>query len=85
MSVRASELMQAAKWELLPPQQDSGDGIPHATHHGTLTIMGCELECYRLSNGQNIFTEESLLKFFGIDSMADILETPKDSKESEAR
>ena len=58
-------LLDQAEWEILPPQNVESDGLPVATHRGILRIGSFELECFQLSNGKRVFTEESLAKFFG--------------------
>ncbi len=35
-------------------------GLPYETHRSILQIGNIELECVQLSNGQRVFTEESL-------------------------
>lgn len=62
MSEMTEAMFEGIEWEILPPQEP-GD-IPYAVKHGFLTIMGKQLECYVLSNGQRIFTAESLERFF---------------------
>lgn len=37
------------------------DGVPYATHEGKLNIGGFEFECYQLSNGARVISEESLM------------------------
>lgn len=41
------------------------DGIPCATHKGTLKIGDIELDCYQLSDGQRVFDADSVMRFFG--------------------
>jgi len=53
------------KWDLLPPQEESGDGIPYATHEGILEIVGKKLRCYRLSNGQAVIHADDMRELFG--------------------
>lgn len=66
-------MLDAVEWKPVDreglPAVD-GD-IPYATHHGTLKIGECELECVVLNTGERLFTEESIERFFGILNAAD--------------
>jgi hypothetical protein len=59
------QILDAITWEPIANTLPTS-GLPYVTHRGLLTIGSCELECLQLSDGQRIFTEESLLKFFGL-------------------
>lgn len=37
--------------------------LPHVTHEGVLHIMGHNIKCFRLSNGQAVFEKEDFDKF----------------------
>ncbi|HEX2881586.1 MAG TPA: hypothetical protein VHO25_18785 [Polyangiaceae bacterium] len=60
-------MMNTVEWKAIqsdvPPL--AGDDLPYATHEGKLEIGGFEFQCYQLSNGARVISEESLLKFFG--------------------
>lgn len=64
------KMLDAVTWR---PLTDSGvaaetaetidPAMPFATHQGDLVIGGSTLTVYRLSNGQRVFSEESILRF----------------------
>lgn len=59
-------MMEGLEWVEIegdPPKDD--DGIPYATHKGTLKIGDIELQCYQLSDGQRVFDADSVMRFFG--------------------
>ena len=58
------DILNNLTWEPVGWSGEPSD-LPHVTHRGILRIGNQELECFQLSNGQRIFTEESLMKFFG--------------------
>lgn len=62
-------MLDGATWRPLPPIEKTGEDIPHATHEGVLKIGDETLRCYQLSNGQRVFAEEDVCRFFGVDSM----------------
>ena len=71
----ADRLLQSVNWlPLQNTQPATNDGIPVATHTGILKIGEHELECFQLSNGQRLISEESLSKFFGADFRTEVLE-----------
>jgi hypothetical protein len=65
-------MLDGTEWIMVEPPTDEeikdaqSTGVPYVTHIGTLNIMGSELVCCQLSNGQRVFTEESIMKFFGM-------------------
>ena len=66
MTTPADAIMNTVEWiecEGDEPQVD--DGIPYATHKGTLKIGDIELECYQLSDGRRVFDADSVAKIFG--------------------
>lgn len=58
------QILDDAKWEALPEQTPSDDGIPHATHRGELTIAGKKLVLFQLSDGRRVIEGKSLEAFF---------------------
>jgi hypothetical protein len=53
-------LDQQAVWVACdPPEYPNPLGLPYPTHEGTVNILGYELQCFQLSNGQRIFEKES--------------------------
>ena len=52
-------------WEPVPFSGDTTSRLPYVTHRGMLTIGDFTLECLQLSNGERVFTKETLDKFFG--------------------
>ena len=59
------DILNNLTWEPVPREGERASDLPHVTHRGVLRIGSRELECLQLSNGQRIFTEESLMKFLG--------------------
>lgn len=64
------ELFSAAAWEpintgvtIAERLKAEADGVPYATHRGIIKIAGLELECFQLSTGDRIVTEESIVAF----------------------
>ena len=57
-------IWDAVQWEILPKPEGDDSELPYATHRGFINIMGKQLECYQLSNGQRIFTADSVEEFF---------------------
>jgi hypothetical protein len=49
------------------PQED--ELLPYATHTGKLEIMGVEIVCFRLSDGQALIAPESMAALFGFESV----------------
>ena len=47
-----------------PDGPDNHDGLPYATHEGVLDIMGHKMRCYRLNNGQAVFSADDVEAFF---------------------
>lgn len=63
-------MFDGAQWVAIEnPQID--ENLPFATHTGKLEIMGVEVVCYRLSNGQALIAPESMAALFGFDSVAE--------------
>lgn len=42
-----------------------GDGLPYATHEGTLVLGPYSIHVYQLSDGKRVFSEESIKAVFG--------------------
>jgi hypothetical protein len=57
------QLLNQLEWEVLPEIEDQA-GELYATHIGTLQLMGLELRCYRLNNGQAVFDADDIARFF---------------------
>jgi hypothetical protein len=60
-------MMETIQWSSIwinEPPPTPEDGIPYATHEGTLNIGGFEFHCYQLSDGKRVISEESMVKFF---------------------
>jgi len=66
----AEAMMNSVEWQPIAPDAAmlSDDGLPYATHEGTLSIGGFEFKCYQLSNGARVFDAESVHRFFGLTS-----------------
>jgi hypothetical protein len=62
----AEAMMKTVEWQIVEPDANmlADDGIPYATHEGSLTIGGFEFKCYQLSNGKRVFDAESVHQFF---------------------
>lgn len=60
-------MMNAVEWK--PIESESallvGDDLPYATHEGVLSVGGFEFQCYQLSTGVRVISEESMMKFLG--------------------
>ena len=60
-------LLDAVEWTPCDRHEDATDeSIPYATHTGQLKIGSAVLDCAMLSNGIRVFTEESILRAFGV-------------------
>ena len=59
-------LMEGVAWEALPGTVTAPDldGLPVATHRGVLRVQGLELECFQLSDGQRVISEDGVVAFF---------------------
>lgn len=42
---------------------DPEGNIPHVTHRGILKILDLEMECFQLSDGQRIISEDGMKAF----------------------
>lgn len=51
-------------WEQLPTPLITGGTVPYATAAGVLKILDLEITVYQLSNGQRVFPEPELEKFW---------------------
>lgn len=56
-------MLDSVEWKPCDPPAEPTD-LPYATHTGVLKFGEFALECVVLSNGQRIFTAESLRPFF---------------------
>ena len=61
-------LLDGVAWTAVPGPApapgDNPDGLPYATHTGTLEIGGLRLEVAQLSDGRRVFLADSLLAAF---------------------
>ena len=57
-------VLDQVEWEATGMQPD-GTGLPYATHHGILDVLGNRLRCYRLSTGEAVFNVDDVQAFFG--------------------
>lgn len=60
MSAPLDTLLDRVDWQPLPTETDNGDGLPHATHKGVLTIGAVKLECYVLNDGRRVFMGDTI-------------------------
>jgi len=69
----ADAMMQTVEWQAIEPDAHmlADDGMPYATHEGTLNIGGFEFKCYQLSDGRRVIDAESMERFFGAFSLDD--------------
>lgn len=58
-------LLDGVAWQPLPEPDVSEDGLPYATHSGTLELGGQSLRCYQLNDGQRVFEAADIAAFFG--------------------
>lgn len=58
-------IMDSIEWTAVHAPAPDDPSLPYVTHEGTLRIGDAELKAYRLSNGQRIFSEESVERFIG--------------------
>lgn len=66
MSAPIERLLDSLEWIPVEPPQSGGDSdLPFVTHSGQLSLDGCELRVYRLSNGERIVDEDDLAAFLG--------------------
>ena len=52
-----------------PPPND--DGLPYATHEGTLDLLGHTLSLAQLNTGQRVFVADAAFKAFVADVLGD--------------
>jgi hypothetical protein len=62
----AEALFDTVEWTEAAPPDGPPDGIPYATHIGVLRLAGVDLDVARLSDGQAVITQESMLRFLGL-------------------
>lgn len=60
------QVMKTVAWRVVPPPANNPDGLPYATHEGELEFVGVTMKAYALSNGERIFTEESVMRLLSL-------------------
>ena len=53
-------MMKTVEWEIDSNYKKSNDGIPSATHSGTLYLDGIAIRCYKLDNGKSVMNGEDI-------------------------
>lgn len=43
----------------------SKDGLPYATHEGSIEILGCTIRVFQLNDGMRIVNADDVKAFFG--------------------
>jgi hypothetical protein len=61
-----TRLFGEIEWKELPAPEHGEDGLPYATHEGTMQIGGVELRVYQLSDGQRVIDVDDAAKLFGV-------------------
>lgn len=61
-------LLDKLEWKPVEhgPAPDANAEIPHVTHSGVLDLLGCKMDVFRLSNGQTVISEESMIWWLGM-------------------
>lgn len=62
-------MLDSVEWEKVEWPEKPEPGMLYATHRGVLKISDMQIECVVLNDGQRLFTEEGMKKFFGPDGM----------------
>jgi hypothetical protein len=63
-------LFKDVAWEPTGLTEPEDDGIPVATHRGTLNLFDAHFRVYQLSDGRRIFDAEDVNAFFGMTTEA---------------
>jgi len=58
-------LLQEVVWEPIPGASGVEDGLPYATHRGTLEFLGSSLTVYMLNTGERVIAEDDVVALFG--------------------
>lgn len=58
-------LIGGIDWRPLDDPKPSAQGLPHATHVGSLDLFGATLRCYRLNTGEAVIDGDDLETLFG--------------------